>query len=122
LPELAFDGDRDHTMWNSGCYAPGWIEKDLGEKTPLSGIVLYIAQTPDGETHHEVWISDVPIGSDRTKAKLIHTFKGFTKNAEPLKFDFPKGTSARYVEVLTMDSPSWVGWLEIEIMAKVKAK
>jgi RNA polymerase sigma factor (sigma-70 family) len=118
-PEQAFDGIRA-TRWNSGNYAPGWIEKDLGASNSFATIVLYPAQTPDGETVHEIWISDEPIGNDRTKAKLAHTFKGFTKNMEPLKFDFPKETSARYVQVLTTESPSWIGWWEIEITVKVK--
>jgi hypothetical protein len=120
-PELAFDGNRE-TMWNSGMYAPGWIEKDLGEKTQLAGIVLVASQTPEGETIHEVWISDEPIGNDRTKARLAHTFKGFTKNAESLRFDFPQDMSARYVQIRTTDSPSWIGWWEVEILVKVKAR
>jgi hypothetical protein len=120
-PEMAFDGSRE-TMWNSGMYAPGWIEKDLGEKTSLAGIVLHPSQTPEGETVNEVWVSDEPIGNDRTKAKLGHTFKGFTKNAEPLRYDFPKDKSARYVQIRTTDSPSWIGWWEVEILVKVKAR
>jgi RNA polymerase sigma factor (sigma-70 family) len=120
-PEQAFDGSRD-TRWNSGTYAPGWIEKDLGASSSLAGIVLYPAQTPDGETVHEIWISDAPICNRRENAKLVHTFKSFTKNLEPLKFDFPKDTSARYVQILTTESPSWIGWWEIEISVKVKAK
>ena len=27
------------------------------------------------DTTHEVWVSDLPISDDRTKAKLAHTFK-----------------------------------------------
>ena len=102
--------------------AIAWIEKDLGEKTSLAGIVLVTAQIPDGETVHEIWVSDEPIGNDRTKAKRVHTFKGQTKNAESLKFEFPKDTSARYVQVLTTESPSWVDWVEVEILVKVKTK
>ena len=120
-PEQAFDGSRD-TRWNSGNYAPGWIEKDLGSSYTLAYIVLSPAQTPDGETVHEIWISDQPIGTHRVNAKLVHTFKGLTKNLEPIKFDFPKDMSARYVQILTTESPSWIGWWEIEILVKVKAK
>jgi hypothetical protein len=118
-PEKAFDGVRE-TMWNSGNYAPGWIEKDLGVKTALASIVLCASQTPEGPTIHEIWVSDEPIGNDRTKAKLAHTFKGTTKNADSLRFDFPKDMSARYVQILTTESPSWIGWWEIEITVKAK--
>ena len=66
-------------------------------------------------TTHEIWVSDQPIGDDRTKAKLVHTFKGQTENERPLASDFPKGLSARYVQIRTTESPSWVCWYCIKI-------
>jgi RNA polymerase sigma factor (sigma-70 family) len=120
-PEKAFDGKRD-TMWNSFGYAPAWIEKDLGATTPVTGIALCPSQTPDGETIHEVWVSDEPIGNDRTKARLVHTFKGLTKNVEDIRHDFPKDISARYVQIRTTESPSWIGWFEVDVLVKAKAQ
>jgi RNA polymerase sigma factor (sigma-70 family) len=113
-PDRAFDGNRE-TYWNSGGYAPAWIEADLGASTPLAGIVLIPLQDVPGATTHEVWVSDRPIGDDRTKAKLMHTFEGDTTNAKQLTFDFPKGLSARYVQIRTTKSPTWIAWWEIEI-------
>ena len=118
-PEKAFDDDHA-TMWNSASYAPAWIEKDLGAVTKLSSIALVVSQEPEGETTHEDWVSNEPIGNDRAGAKLVHTFKGNTKNLQTLKFDFPKDTTARYLEIRTTDSPSWVGWWEVEISVKAK--
>ena len=115
-PDKPFDLDRPF-VWNSGGYAPGWIEADLGASSRLVGIRLVVHQLPDGETTHEVWVSDEPIGEQRTKAKLAHTFKGPTVLDQPLKFDFPGGLSARYVQILTTASPSWVAWGPIEILA-----
>jgi hypothetical protein len=113
-PDRAFDGNRS-TYWNSGGYAPAWIEADLGAARPLAGIVLIPAQDIAGATTHEVWVSDEPIGDDRTKARLMHTFQGETKNEQSLKYDFPKGLSARYVQVRTTQSPTWIAWWEVEI-------
>jgi hypothetical protein len=79
---------------------------------------LVTSQTPDCETVHEVWVSDEPIGNDRSKAKLVHTFKGQTANQQVLKFDFPKDLSARYVEIHTTASGSWIAWGEIEIRVR----
>ena len=118
-PEKAFDGDLE-SRWNSFDYAPGWIEKDLGAPSQLISIALHVAQTPDGATIHEIWLSDEPIGHDRAKAKLVHTFKGDTKNQQVLKFEFPRNTSARYLQVLTTESPSWVGWWDVEIALRAK--
>jgi hypothetical protein len=116
-PEKAFDGNKD-TWWGSGTYAPAWIERDLGASRPLAGITLVTSQTPDCETVHEVWVSDEPIGNDRSKAKLVHTFKGQTANQQVHKLDFPRDLSARYVEILTTASESWIAWCEIEIRVR----
>jgi RNA polymerase sigma factor (sigma-70 family) len=113
-PDKAFDGNRE-TYWNSGGYAPAWIEADLGASTPLAGVVLLPLQDVPGATTHEVWVSDRPIGDDRTKAKLMHTFEGDTTNAKQLTFDFPKGLSAQYVQIRTTKSPTWIAWWEVEI-------
>jgi hypothetical protein len=62
-----------------------------------------------------VWVSNEPIGEDRARAKLAHTFKGNTDSGQRLRFDFPKGRFARYVQVRTTQSPSWVGWADVEL-------
>jgi RNA polymerase sigma factor (sigma-70 family) len=113
-PDRAFDGNRS-TYWNSGGYAPAWIEADLGAARPLANIVLIPLQDVPGPTTHEVWVSSEPIGDDRSKARLIHTFKGDTTHEQSLRCDFPKDLSARYVQVRTTQSPTWIAWWEIEI-------
>jgi HEAT repeat protein len=113
-PANAFDGDR-HTMWNAGDYAPQWLEADLGASTRLASIVLHVIQSPAGETTHEIWVSQEPIGAERAKAKLMHTFRGNTDSNQELKFTFPKGLFARYVQIRTTQSPSWVAWTEVEL-------
>jgi RNA polymerase sigma factor (sigma-70 family) len=113
-PDRAFDGTA-HTLWNSGSYFPQWIEADLGAVTPLATLALVAAQTPAGETRHEVWVSDEPIGKDPTGAKLAHTFKGHTDNNQRLTLTFARGLSARHVQIRTVWSPSWVAWLEVEL-------
>jgi RNA polymerase sigma factor (sigma-70 family) len=114
VPENAFDGKHD-TDWNAGDYAPAWIERDLGASLPLASIALFPCQDIPGPTTHEVWVSNEPIGNDRTKARLVHTFKGETTNLQALKFDFSRDLSARYIEVRTTQSPTWIAWWEIEI-------
>lgn len=117
IPARAFDGDRG-TDWNSGGYAPQWIEADLGAAIPLADIVLVPVQDILGPTTHEIWVSDEPIGNDRKKAKLAHTFRGETTDRQVLKFDFPKGTSARYVQIRTTQSPTWIAWYEVEVRVR----
>jgi hypothetical protein len=111
-PERAFAGND---MWNAGGYAPQWLEADLGGSAPLVRIELRTTQAPAGDTTHEIWVSSEPIGENRAKARLIHTFTGPTTDGQTLKFDFAKDTFARYVQVLTTQSPSWVAWGNIEL-------
>jgi RNA polymerase sigma factor (sigma-70 family) len=104
--------------WNSGDYAPGWIEADLGVLRKLDRITLVVYQTPKGETVHEVWVSSEPIGEDRAKARLVKTFQGETENAQELKYTFGMDVSARYVQIRTTQSPSWVGWANIDLQVR----
>jgi uncharacterized protein (TIGR03067 family) len=117
IPENAFDGRRD-TDWNAGDYAPAWIERDLGASLPLTSITLFALHDIPGETVHEVWVSNEPIGNDRVRAQLMHTFTGHTTNMQALKFDFPKDLTARHVLVRTTKSPTWIAWWEIEISVR----
>jgi hypothetical protein len=91
------------------------MEVDAMTVRPLGGFHLVTSQTPSGPTVHEIWVSAEPIGDDRTKAKLVHTFKGQTHNGDVLHFEFPKRLSGRYVQIRTRESPSWVAWSEIEL-------
>ena len=112
-PDGAFDAPGG---WNAGGYAPQWIEADLGAPNRLASLWVNPAQLPlVCDTTHEIWVSDEPIGDERTKAKLVHTFKGQTENAQLLEFDFPKGLSARFVQIRTTESASWVAWNRIEL-------
>ena len=104
--------------WNSGGYAPAWIEADLGAARKLERITLEVRQTPRGDTVHEVWVSDEPIGNDTARAKLVHTFKGETDNLQELKHTFAPGLSARYVQIRSIDSPSWIGWNSIDLQVR----
>ena len=114
-PDKAFAFEAIHGR-ASGGYAPQWIEADLGAPTRLASLWMKPSQLPViCDTTHEIWVSDEPIGDDRTKAKLVHTFKGRTESGQPLAFDFPRGLSARYVQIRTTASASWVAWNRIEL-------
>jgi RNA polymerase sigma factor (sigma-70 family) len=146
-PNRAFDGDRN-TVWNAGDYAPQWLEADLGRSMRLGSISLIVIQLPEGETTHEIWVSDEPMGSDfnrplqpllldpalphvpvihRVKppangAKLAHTFQGYTKDNQVLAWQFPTEMFARYVQIRTTQSLSWVAWVDVELCAQSRPK
>jgi len=109
---LAVDGDLD-TLWSSGLDAPQWIQIDLGQPARIAAIRLTVSQYPQGSTTHQVWV-----GADAGNLTLAHEFKGPTR--EPDVLDFTPAApleGVRFVRILTLASPSWVAWREIEILA-----
>ena len=116
-PIQPFDLERP-SLWNAGDGAPQWLEADLLKGTELVSIRLIADQTPAGATTHEIWVSNEPIGNDRAKAKLVHTFNGETKDFAELTFTFPKETTARYMQIHTTKSPSWVSWFIVDVRVR----
>jgi hypothetical protein len=119
VPEKALDGDPE-TTWNSGGNAPQWIEADVGGPKKLVSIMLLTDHSDKltGDTIHEIWVSDKPIGDDRTAATLVHTFKGQAIDRQELKVAFPKEPLARFVQIRTTQTPSWVAWREIDLRVR----
>jgi hypothetical protein len=50
--------------------------------------------------------------------RFVKTFNGYTYNAQWLQDNFSNSTTARYIQVRTVASPSWVAWLEVEVYGK----
>lgn len=55
---MAIDGDVD-SVWNSANHAVQWIIINLNSFSQVDGLQLVVAQTPAGETSHEIWFEDV---------------------------------------------------------------
>jgi hypothetical protein len=110
-PFAVMDGDID-TIWNSGADPVQWIQIDLGRITSVSAIRLVVSQFPEGETVHQIWV-----GSKTLNPTLLHEFKGVTRDRDTLEFkpNAPLG-DIRIVRIVTVKSPSWVAWREINII------
>jgi hypothetical protein len=106
--------DDSNAQWGAGADPPQWVEIDLGAPATVQTIRLKVAQYPDGNTVHQVWVG----GSDH-QLTLAHEFRGATHDAQVLVFtpDAPL-SEIRYVRVMTVSSPSWVAWKEIEIIGE----
>jgi hypothetical protein len=104
------DGDPT-TLWNAGGFGPQWIEINLGTPSSIDSIRLHVAQFPQGDTTHEIWVAD----SSKVYTKL-ETVSGFTTDGEVLDRAYnPSLTSIQWVKVITTASPSWVAWYEIQV-------
>jgi hypothetical protein len=111
-PSQAVDGSP-WTFWNSGAYAPQWIEVDLEAPYPLSMIRASITQLPDGVTTHR-FLTAGPNPLD--EFQLRSTFSGFTKDQQVLAQPGP-ADEVEFIRIETTASPSWVAWREIEALS-----
>jgi hypothetical protein len=115
-PEYAVDDDPT-TQWGSGSDAPQWITVDLENNYRVTEIRLLVAQWPEGNTLHRVFIRQSETG-DYTP---VHVFSGITQDNDWLVFKpNPPLENVRYVRIQTDSSPSWVSWKEIVIKGELK--
>ena len=108
----AVDGDPN-TQWSSGAYPPQWILIDLGATYTIGEIRLTVGQWPAGDTVHQIWV-----GRTQDSMQLVQEFKGHEYDYDVLNF-VPSTPlqNIRYVRIDTSESPSWVSWREIEVLA-----
>lgn len=110
-PSMAVDG-ASGTLWNSGDYAPQWIEIDLGSPQQIGQISLLTAQLPDGDTVHRV----LGKASAAAPYQLLYEFTGFTTDDQWLDYSPPTPwENVRFLRVKTTVSPSWIAWREIQV-------
>ena len=111
-PQMAVDGDPT-TQWSAGAYPTQWIEIDLGAPFSIGEIRLTVGQWPAGETVHELWV-----GTAQDAMQQVYVFTGREFDFDVLNFAPPTALqNIRYVRIDTTESPSWVSWREIEVLA-----
>ncbi len=108
---FAVDGRNDQ-WWLANDFAPQWVQIDLGNPSTIDLIRLVTVQSPAGLTIHQIWV-----GAVSNDLYLLHKFEGDTVDSQVLEFD-PENPieNVRYIKIVTTQSPSWVGWREIEII------
>ena len=113
LAQNAIDGAPE-TLWSSGADPKQWIEIDLGKPYTVTSIRLIVAQSPDGNTIHQLWVRGA-----KGVLQLIHEFDGNTADNQVLEFipEFPMA-NVQVIRVVTTQGPSWVAWKEIEVFGK----
>lgn len=114
-PGLAFDGDFS-TTWNAADYPVEWLEVNLGQPTDIVKLQLSVAQSPVGITTHQLWLSSSSIQGNTDYATLAHTFSGQTSDGQLLSIDLAVPVVAQYIQIRTVESPSWVAWKEVQVM------
>ncbi|MCI0645346.1 MAG: discoidin domain-containing protein [Chloroflexi bacterium] len=113
-PENAVDGLP--AQWGAGGHPPQWIEVDLGRPVDVTLIRLVVGQWPAGETVHQLWG-----GGPGEELRLFHEFRGQTAEGDVLEFTPATPLPGlQFIRVVTLASPSWVAWKEIEVYSTGK--
>ena len=97
--------------WVSGDYPPQWIKIDLEKPTTIRMIRLMVAQTPAGETKHQIWVR-----GQNEEYRMLREFHGRTTDSQILELPTTGLVDIEFIKVITVQSPSWVGWKEIEVL------
>jgi len=112
-PAYAVDGDPE-SVWNSGDYPRQWLRFEFETPRVITGVRLLTAQDPAGYTVHRIWGGD----SEETVA-LLYEFAGNTSDGEILEIELPVPVDNIFIlYVVTVESPSWVAWREVEIFGE----
>ena len=114
--QMAVDGDPN-TQWSAGAFPMQWIQIDLGGNYQVGEIRLTVGQWPAGQVDHQLWV-----GKNMDTMQMVYEFSGQAYDFDIL--DYAPETrmdNIRYVRVVTTESPSWVSWREIEVLAPYPA-
>jgi hypothetical protein len=115
-PEMAVDGDPN-TQWSAGGFPTQWIEIDLGGQYSVGEIRMTVGQWPDGEVMHQLWA-----GSSLETMRLLQAFSGYEYDFDSLSYIPAEALkNIRHIRIITSESPSWVSWREIEVLAPFPA-
>ena len=110
----AVDGSAE--QWGAGAFPEQWLMIDLGAPSTIGSIRLLVGQWPAGRTVHQLYAAG-PDGAMR----LLVEFNEYTQDYDLLEYIPPAPlTGIQYIRVVTVSSPSWVSWREIEVLAPLR--
>ena len=106
----ATDGDSD-PFWSSLQTPPQWLSIGLGDLYLVDRIEIVVSQAPPGPTTHEIWLGN---GSG-VRILYERLADVYTEDEQILEVAIEPPQPVDEVLILTLDSPSWVGWREVKV-------
>ena len=107
---LAID-DNPESLWVSGRHPTGWIQVKLDRLHVVDRIELLLAQSPAGETSHQIWVGE----ASGVLTKVREFIDVPTSDGQTLSLMLDPPLTLDQVMILTTKSPSWVAWREIRV-------
>ncbi|MDH3942803.1 MAG: amidohydrolase family protein [Anaerolineae bacterium] len=107
-----YAGPEGDNWWSSGYGPEQWIEIDLGADSTITSLRMLTSQDPPGKVAHEIW------GRGASGSYyLLDTLTAESRDNEWLSFTPAEPWEGiQFVKIVTVESPSWVAWREIEVM------
>lgn len=110
---MAIDDDLD-SLWNALDFPVQWLMITLDEPYLVDRVEMVVAQTPAGETTHEIWLADASGSFVKHKEFLnVHTEDGQT-----LAFTLSPARIINRVLIRTVESLSHVAWREVRVFGR----
>ena len=109
----AVDGSAE--QWGAAP-SPSSGDDRPGRPSTIGSIRLLVGQWPAGRTVHQLYAA----GADGA-TRLLVEFSEYTQDYDLLEYVPPAPlTGIQYIRVVTVSSPSWVSWREIEALAPLR--
>ena len=106
--------DELESFWNSELFPVQSIVVTLDGPYLVDTIELVVAQTPPGQTTHEIWVGDAS-GARTLYKRLINVQ---TEDMDTLEIAIEPSRVINEVMVRTVRSPSYVAWREIRVFGQ----
>ncbi|CAF3345018.1 unnamed protein product [Rotaria socialis] len=99
--------DRSTTgYYNSGNFAPQYVQLQLSGTYTVCEVYLNVVQTPNGVTQNQL-----SVGLTVASLQLVTTMNGYTSNGQWLNTSYnPCLTGVTFLRLTTTSSPSWPAW------------
>ena len=110
---LALDGNAN-SLWSAGGPPPQTYQLVFDNYYLVSRIELLVAQTPDGQTSHEIWVGD-SIGKLKLYKSLVNIF---TTDGQITAVDTNSPIQTDRVMIRTTGGPSFVAWRDIRVLGR----
>ncbi|CAF1651162.1 unnamed protein product [Rotaria magnacalcarata] len=92
--------------YNSGNWAPQYVQLQLSGTYTVCDVYLNVAQTPNGATQNQL-----SVGLSVASLQLVTTMNGNTSNGQWLNISYnPCLTGVTFLRLTTVSSPSWPAW------------
>ncbi|CAF0977204.1 unnamed protein product [Adineta steineri] len=94
------------TYFNSGGYAPQYIQLELPGIYNISDVYLQVAQSPSGTTEHHLYV-----GSSVDNLTLATILNGATDSGQWISITYdPPLSHVQFLRLNSISSPSWISW------------